>query len=95
VGRLGGEHNFGRSDFRGEVDGGVGGDAVGGGSRRYGSVIQGQEMNITIAPTIIMNADMIMVGDHTVEELQASLGRASVDAIQDALECGEISVSGV
>jgi len=59
---------------------------------KYGTTIQGQTQNITIAPFIQIQGDTIMIGDHTVEELADSLGDAAVMAVKDAIDNGEIAV---
>ena len=57
-----------------------------------GGTISAQEMNITIAPSVTISGDTIVVGNVGIEELQIALERVVVDTTKSAIENGEINV---
>lgn len=64
------------------------------GSSRYGATtVTTQPQAITIAPTLTISGQTILIGDLGVDELEATLGRVIVDTVKSAIELGEIEVN--
>lgn len=63
-----------------------------GGVASYGTQVTAEKMEVTIAPVISIEGDTILVGTMGIEELKATLGRAAVESVQEAMETGEINV---
>lgn len=74
---------------------GFGGGVGAGGGTIYGAQIRGEKMEIHISPVVSIVGDTVIVGSMGIEELKASIGQVSVEAIQDALDTGEINIAEV
>jgi len=66
-----------------------------GSGSNVGGTVSAQELNITIAPSVTISGDTVLVGNMGVQELQASLGEATVNTINSAIENGEIDVDSI
>jgi len=60
-----------------------------------GGTINAQELKITLAPSVNIDGDTILIGNIRVQELQFTLGQAIVKSTQDAIQSGEINVKAL
>jgi len=65
------------------------------GKRRFGSSIQAQELNITIAPHTTISGENIFLSDGSVTELESNVSSMAVQAIIAAVENNEIDLAPV